>query len=339
MIINSTNQSKQYTINDINNETSLTLVGSDSSNFGEQLLTNLIRLANNYCGPSEPLNPILGQTYYNNETKQLNVYTSTKWQPITTTPNTDPLGIVYIDKIPAINNGSMSLKDSLVNYLPLSGNIKSVDITTSKTKFTDDSEAVSIQYVNTVIPSKVKSEYMKRDVGSVHMTGPLLLLTPSRFDNKNMAATVGYVDNCGQLSTLSYNYTDSADPDTKMMITTYSNTGRLLDNGKVDPSNAFTVINFSTSINSTLPDKKNKTITLPFAFAPTKTDNTKYEMSIVCNSKTLHKRVSVSVISGSQFILRRSEETGSLLVQGTIFGFRSADSKSPSVLTNECDLI
>lgn len=339
MIINSTNRLNSYTINDVNKETSLTLVGSNSSDFGEVLLTNFIRLANNHCGPNEPLHPILGQTYYNNNTKQLNVYTSTNWHPIVSTPNTDILDIVYIDTIPEYNNGSLSLKDALVNYLPLSGNKKSVSITTSKTNFTDDNEAVSISYVNTVIPAKVKSEYMKRDVGSVDMSGPLTLIPPSRFDNKNIAATVGYVDNCGELQTISYNYTDSADTDTKMTITTYSNIGRVLDNGKVDQSNTFVTINFSTSIHDTLPDKKNKTITLPFAFVPTKADNTKYEMSIICNSKTLHKRVSVSVVSGSQIILRRSEEIGSLSIQGTIFGFRSAQLNGSPVLTNECTLV
>lgn len=63
MILNSTDRlnPKTYTINpkEINTETSLRLHGANASNYGEDILTNLIRLTDHFSSINEPSNPIL----------------------------------------------------------------------------------------------------------------------------------------------------------------------------------------------------------------------------------------------------------------------------------------
>ena len=65
--------------NTINTETSLKLPGKNSLGYGQVIAENLIRLLENFASPVEPINPIEGQVWYDNNAEQLKVYDGTKF--------------------------------------------------------------------------------------------------------------------------------------------------------------------------------------------------------------------------------------------------------------------
>jgi len=81
--------------------TDLTLIGRNSSNYGEFLNENLIRLLENFASPSKPNNPINGQLWYDTIENRMKVYDVTiqdfKVSGGTIVSNTAPGGIVAGD--------------------------------------------------------------------------------------------------------------------------------------------------------------------------------------------------------------------------------------------------
>jgi hypothetical protein len=76
-VINKTDGSILVEISDgsINQSaTDLTLIGRNSSNYGEFLNENLIRLLENFASPSKPNNPINGQLWYDTSDNRMKVY-------------------------------------------------------------------------------------------------------------------------------------------------------------------------------------------------------------------------------------------------------------------------
>ena len=63
-------------------KTSLTLIGKNVSEFGKYQNENFIRLVENFNNQIEPPNSVLGQTWFNNTTQQLNLKTSEGFVPL-----------------------------------------------------------------------------------------------------------------------------------------------------------------------------------------------------------------------------------------------------------------
>ena len=61
--------------------TDLALIGKGYAGFGEKLNENLIALLENFNNTSAPANKMVGQIWYDQTNKRLNVYTGDKWKP------------------------------------------------------------------------------------------------------------------------------------------------------------------------------------------------------------------------------------------------------------------
>ena len=79
--------------------TDLTLFGKGYAGFGEILNENLVKLLENFNNTSAPSNKIIGQLWYDQTNKQINVYTGAKWKPVGSTTNstTSPINAVQGD--------------------------------------------------------------------------------------------------------------------------------------------------------------------------------------------------------------------------------------------------
>jgi microcystin-dependent protein len=65
----------------INNTTSLSFPGRNSTGYGAVIAEDLLHLLENFASPIEPSNGIQGQLWYNSTTGQLLVYDGTSWVP------------------------------------------------------------------------------------------------------------------------------------------------------------------------------------------------------------------------------------------------------------------
>lgn len=62
-----------------NKSTSLTFVSQDSANYGYFFWGNLVHLLENFSSPYSPDNKIVGQLWFNNKAKDLQLYDGSKW--------------------------------------------------------------------------------------------------------------------------------------------------------------------------------------------------------------------------------------------------------------------
>lgn len=60
--------------------TDLTLIGKNTSNFGEYLNENFIKLLENFASTSQPNNPLTGQIWYDTNELRLKVYSGQQWK-------------------------------------------------------------------------------------------------------------------------------------------------------------------------------------------------------------------------------------------------------------------
>jgi hypothetical protein len=295
-----------------NNESSLVLHGNDSTNYGQALLTNLIRLTDNFCSASAPTNPILGQTYYNYITKKISVYKKNGWSEINLVPNTDYLDVVYLDETSKGPHGTNILPEVLNDYIPLSGNDTPISVSTIKTAFDISNEAVTKAYVDEIFREKSTIKYLPIAAETATMTGALRLKTPYRKDDSRKAVTVGYVNELGVLN-VTNNPVIAADYN--FVVTTYNVTGRLDDYRQPDTTDSFTAIYFSALLTNT-----SLTIPLPVTFITSSNMTSGYDMTVVCKSVDVNVPVYASIANGQSVTIKR--KTGSSVkVDGMIFGF------------------
>lgn len=81
--------------NQVDNSTSLTLVGRGNTNYGQVLWTDFIKLLENFYGSSQPTNSIPGQLWYNSDTNTIYIKKPTS-------------GAVTDSNLPADNGGQWS---------------------------------------------------------------------------------------------------------------------------------------------------------------------------------------------------------------------------------------
>ena len=81
--------------------TDLTLIGKNSSNYGEVFNENLIKLLENFASTSEPTYPITGQIWFDKGDNRLKVYTGTEFRtsggPIVSSDANTPLTLIQGD--------------------------------------------------------------------------------------------------------------------------------------------------------------------------------------------------------------------------------------------------
>jgi hypothetical protein len=79
--------------------TDLTLFGKGYAGFGEKLNENFVKSLENFNNTSAPVNKIQGQLWFDQTSKQINVYTGSKWKPVGSTTNstTSPTNAVKGD--------------------------------------------------------------------------------------------------------------------------------------------------------------------------------------------------------------------------------------------------
>lgn len=326
---------KQYTINskDINLETSLKLHGENASNYGEDILTNLIRLTDHFSSINPPLNPILGQLWYDAKNKKLNVYKKDGWAIISLIPNKDNLNIVYKDTLPEINHGTLVLNDEIKKYIPYTGNNLNIEIKTLKTWFDNPLEAVSKKYVDDSLSEGYVS-YLSKTASSQTMKGPLRVIDANRTDNENIIANVGYIKDLGKLETISQktlgDMCSACTPDKDcyaaytQKITTYNVYDKKDDNGKESLDNLFTTVFFRCRIKNA----NAYNIKLPFAYALAKNSTgNRYAMTVIANTVNKNVRLNINILDGSNIIIEKIDHLDAVEVHGTIFGFRDNPAK------------
>jgi hypothetical protein len=83
-IINRFNGTQLVVLEDgtLNTSTSLGLLGRNYTGYGEVQNENFLFLLENFANSNPPSRPITGQTWYNVETKSLNIYDGTEWGPV-----------------------------------------------------------------------------------------------------------------------------------------------------------------------------------------------------------------------------------------------------------------
>ena len=123
----------------INNDTSIPMVGSNNSEFGNIYWTDLLHILENFASPFSPNKPSSGQTWYDNKNKQLNIYDGAKWNNI-------------VDSLPDLSTYATNTNSTLTGPLKLLNTNASNSVATRKYvdsikfKFKDESNS-NMSYV------------------------------------------------------------------------------------------------------------------------------------------------------------------------------------------------
>lgn len=296
-----------------NKSTSLTLHGPDAFNFGNDYLTNLYHLTENFCDNTGPSLPIQGQKFYNSETKSIHVYDEV-WSEIVVTPNTDTLDVVY-DKLNTSIHNTRVLSNDLKSYISLDGNTKPCTITLIDVEPTIDNQAVPKKYATGLITNT--REYLPK-TGTATMTGPLMLMDVEDSYPGPALANVQYVNTLGTLQTVSDHTTPA-----EFRVTKYTTPGRKIGT-EFTRSQIFCTVWFNTTIAS---GSSSVTVTLPnirySEIEDTSVDHEayNYHMSVTCNTVGEYKKLHVSIVDGNSFTISRSGTTGATNVCGNVYGF------------------
>lgn len=84
-------------------DTSLKFSGRNTTNYGTVIAENFLHLLENFAGPSQPVNPVEGQLWYNNTEELLYVYDGSSWQTASgvktgdSEPASSKLGDIWVD--------------------------------------------------------------------------------------------------------------------------------------------------------------------------------------------------------------------------------------------------
>lgn len=91
----------------VNNDTSIPMVGTDNSSFGNIFWSDLLHILENFASPFSPTGQTKGQTWYDNKNKLLNIYDGSKWNVI---ENSIPDLTNYTPNNDGVLKGALSIK-------------------------------------------------------------------------------------------------------------------------------------------------------------------------------------------------------------------------------------
>lgn len=66
----------------VNTTTPIKLLGKNYSAYGEIMAENLVQMLENFSNPTAPTNPIVGQFWWDSNTRFVSIYDGVKWNPI-----------------------------------------------------------------------------------------------------------------------------------------------------------------------------------------------------------------------------------------------------------------
>ena len=203
-----------------NNDMTLTLFGRNTNDWGVHLNENLVKLLENYCNdypPGYDNQVAVGQFWYNSDTKELNLCTSSDpliWKVIYNRRLDQPDNILLKSDIPQY----------LENYIPLSGNSipTSGPIYVNDIDFNDSSanlNAVNKNYVDELVC--VCGIYNINSDNYIKLSGDTInanVTVPSLYSDPQYAATPEFINNYTRTSVYTkklsltsitdYNYTE-----------------------------------------------------------------------------------------------------------------------------------
>jgi hypothetical protein len=307
-----TTPTKTLAYRERNTSTSLVLHGDSAFNYGQDLLTNLVHLTENFSNVSSPSSPILGQKYYNPTTKSLSIYDG-DWSEIAITENNDILDIVYETSVTS-NHSSHILQDFLSTLIPSSGNSVPATVTLSGLEPTLNNEAVTKKYADSVLLAP--APYLPR-TGYIEMQGKLLVADTLRSGDDDTVVNVKYVNELGTVDTENNNEYPE-----QFRVTTYCDIDRKTDSGVDVTTPWYTVVWFHGTIIDTASDA---TIELPVSFITASSASTNYVFSAiaVCTSVDTNVKLNVSFVNGSNIKVKRDGTTGAVKFCGNIYGYRA----------------
>jgi hypothetical protein len=183
---------------DTNNDTSLTLFGRGTVDWGGMFTQNMLSLLENFCNYYPPgyANQILpGQLWYSTKTDTLKLCTNSNPLTWTDVANADP---VILTNVVTTLNFSTLMKD----HIPLRGSNTRLTgelILASVTKGTPFYQLATKQYVH-----NLAKKFNKFSAGeNAKIAGDKILSTihlPDMFDDINNCATKGYIDNIAKMT-------------------------------------------------------------------------------------------------------------------------------------------
>lgn len=156
-------------------DTSLTLIGKYSVSAGEELQTDLVHLLENHARDTPPVNPTVGQLWFDTNAKLLKVYTpiptGAKWVAVGSSSDVSTLPIASFSKVGGIKvgepfkiseDGTLQLPDIVHISQDLVAGTSSSYILTSDVKVTGELTSLHPDnYIvdDPIVPEKIYSNY------------------------------------------------------------------------------------------------------------------------------------------------------------------------------------
>lgn len=142
--------------------TSLTLYGYGAKDYGKGLMSNTLKLLENFCNATSPNNPIEGQLWFNSSSASLNVcYRATggslSWKPVAPVAGWDSSGGSTTSSAVS-STDSTALAAMLNSYVPVNGNITSGAMTGSLKLFNDPTWYTTNSQGSTVINEAITTD-------------------------------------------------------------------------------------------------------------------------------------------------------------------------------------
>lgn len=250
------------------NDTSLTLIGKNTTGYGEAFNTNFVRLLENFANASPPINTISGQLWYDTDSKILKVYedTTDSWKNIgtvtagNTTPSTDTVGDTFFKE----DAGALYVYDGVSTDLaggwkligPQStstfgistageGPTSVTKIITGLTGSTTVTAVLSDQYISTVVGSDISSLFPSLNAG-LNIRGDLVLRSNSSVGTLSSTYYSGTAENAnklGNITATSYALAGSGNVTSLTGVVLLNDTIYTKNILPIDTANAYTIGN------------------------------------------------------------------------------------------------
>ena len=167
-----------------NSQTTLTLPGKNSVNYGKDLNSCFYHLLESFCNDLPPANPIEGQTWYDTIAKVLKVYDGTFWTAI---------GFTSRPYVPDEAVNPSALEITITKYLKAAGGDMAGPLLVKPTSFDDhDNAAVTKYYVDNLQPKQIGD--LISTYGNTTVPTGAIISRNIAVSQPNQAATKSYAD-------------------------------------------------------------------------------------------------------------------------------------------------